>query len=402
MPQRKLAIVISHPIQYYAPVFRALAGLGPINLRVFYTWSQTAEAELYDAGFGAALKWDVPLLEGYDYQFVDNVAKRPGPDHFRGLKNPTLLREIEAWQPDAVLVYGWYHQSHLEALRYFKGRIPVLFRGDSTLLDGRVWWRNAMRRGFLWWLYRHVDVAIAVGSNSIDYFIWCGLPRRRVALAPHSVDTVRFTQNAAAEEKRAEEWRASLGIHPNSVVFLYAGKFQRKKDPGLLLKAFRSLPVGSHLVFVGSGELEAELKDRTVGRTEVHFLPFQNQSAMPAVYRLGDVFVLPSQGPGETWGLGLNEAMASGRAVIASSKVGGARDLIQQGENGWIFESGDERALAALLAVAVGFKRAGLHAMGATGQVRSTRWSTEKSARGIADAVATCTDVRVAEPSARR
>jgi glycosyltransferase involved in cell wall biosynthesis len=392
MPQRKLAIVISHPIQYYAPVFRALAGSGSIDLRVFYTWSQTAEAQLYDAGFGTTLKWDVPLLEGYDYQFVDNVANRPGPEHFRGLKNPSLLREIDVWKPDAVLVYGWYHQSHLKALRHFKGRIPVLFRGDSTLLDRRAWWRNALRRGFLWWLYRHVDVAIAVGSNSIDYFVWCGLPRRRVALAPHSVDTTRFVQNAATEERRALDWRSKLGINPAAVVFLYAGKFQTKKAPGLLLDAFHTLPLGSHLVFVGSGELEAELKVQAAQRNDVHFLPFQNQSVMPEVYRLGDAFVLPSRGPGETWGLGLNEAMASGRAVIASNKVGGARDLIQQGENGWVFESGDERALAAVLSAAMRLGRAGLHAMGAIGQARSTRWSTEESARGIAAAVTACID----------
>ncbi|HEY2679106.1 MAG TPA: glycosyltransferase family 4 protein [Steroidobacteraceae bacterium] len=390
MPTRKLAIVTSHPIQYYAPVFRALSLQESIQVRVFYTWSQAAQAQLFDAGFGAALKWDVPLLEGYDHQFVDNVAKRPGPEHFGGIENPTLRREIEAWQPDALLIYGWYHRSHLQALRHFKGRIPVLFRGDSTLLDRRTWWRNLLRRGFLRWLYRHVDVAIAVGSNSIDYFVWCGVPRRRVALAPHSVDTVRFAENAEARELCAEQWREQLGIDPASVVFLYAGKFQRKKDPGLLLDAFGSLSAGSHLVFVGSGELETDLKARAAQSARVHFLPFQNQSMMPTVYRLGDVFVLPSCGPGETWGLALNEAMASGRTVIASSKVGGARDLIQPGENGWIFESGDDIALTAILRRAVELGRPELRMLGARGQERSARWSTNESARCIAEAVEGC------------
>src|SRR5271165_3204518 len=166
MHKRKLAIVSTHPIQYYAPVFRALAASGEIDLRVFYTWSQAATEGVFDSGFGADVKWDIPLLDGYAYQFVPNVAKRPDPGHFAGLNTPTLVREIEAWRPDAVLVYTWNSRSHLQALRHFKGRIPVMFRGDSTLIDERPWWRALLRRIFLTWVYSHVDIAIAVGTHN--------------------------------------------------------------------------------------------------------------------------------------------------------------------------------------------------------------------------------------------
>src|ERR1700675_1218524 len=159
MPQSKLAIVCTHPIQYYAPVFRALAMSRQIDLRVFYTWSQAATDSMFDSGFGSEVKWDIPLLDGYSYQFVRNVAKHPGLDHFGGLNTPTLAREIEAWEPDALLVYTWNSQAHLRVLRYFKGRLPILFRGDSTLLDHRPWWRALLRRLFLTWVYSHVDVA---------------------------------------------------------------------------------------------------------------------------------------------------------------------------------------------------------------------------------------------------
>ncbi|MGO9513645.1 MAG: glycosyltransferase family 4 protein [Steroidobacteraceae bacterium] len=388
MPRRKLAIVTSHPIQYYAPVFRALAGSESIDVRVFYTWSQAADTQLFDHGFGTAVTWDVPLLVGYAYQFVPNVAEKPGTDHFGGLKNPTLILEIEAWGAEAVLVYGWSAYSHFQALRYFKGRIPVLFRGDSTLLDQRSWWRAVLRRVFLRWVYRHVDVAIAVGSNSRDYFAWCGIPSRRIAFAPHSVDTIRFAVDAASDERRAAEWRLKLGIGSEAIVFLFAGKLQHQKNPALLLDAFSALNAGSHLVYVGHGELESELRAKAGTQRDVHFVPFQNQSSMPSVYRIGDAFVLPSQQ--ETWGLALNEAMASGRAIIASSKVGGARDLVHDGENGWIFESGNKKALQAVLRQALGRGRAGLRTMGTVGQALSVHWSTEESARRIAEAVLGC------------
>jgi glycosyltransferase involved in cell wall biosynthesis len=390
MPRRKLAIISTHPIQYYSPVFRALAASERIELRVFYTWSQAAGDGIFDPGFGTEVKWDVPLLDGYAYQFVPNVAKRPGLDHFGGLNTPTLAREIAAWQPDAVLVYTWNSRSHLQALRHFKGRLPVLFRGDSTLLDRRAWWRALLRRIFLTWVYSHVDVAIAVGSNNRDYFAWCGLPPQRIALAPHSIDTVRFAADSARHENLAAEWRQKLGIGPQAIVILFAGKLQPKKNPHLLLDAFTALDEGSHLVFVGNGELESELKRKAGALSNVHFMPFQNQSVMPAVYLLGDVFVLPSQGPEETWGLAMNEAMASGRAVIASSKVGGACDLIRSGENGWIFESGDRQALQDLLRRAVDGGRPRLRAMGKAAQALSVHWSSEESARRIGDAVLAC------------
>jgi len=66
---------------------------------------------------------------------------------------------------------------------------------------------------------------------------------------------------------------------------------------------------------------------------------------MPVTYRLGDVFVLPSAGPNETWGLSINEAMASGKPVLVSNRCGGAVDLVVEGENGYVFQSGNQRDL---------------------------------------------------------
>jgi len=383
----RLAIVITHPIQYYAPVFRALAASGKLAVRVFFTWSQAADGPLHDAGFGTAVAWDVPLLDGYEYQFVPNVARRPGLDHFFGLNTPTLKSEVADWGADAVLVYTWNSLSHVQALRQLKGRRPVFFRGDSTLLDPRSWWRTALRRFALTWVYSHVDVALAVGTHNRAYFAWCGLPPGRIVLAPHSVDTVRFASDAARHEERAKEWRRRLEIPAEQLVILFAGKLQSKKHPHLLLEAFAKLPYDAHLVFVGNGELEDGLKKRARGIDRVHFLPFQNQTAMPAVYRLGDVFVLPSQGPEETWGLALNEAMACGRPVIASTRVGGACDLIRAGDTGWTFASGDGDALRRVLSGALELGREGLRAMGRAAQAHGEQFSTQESARRIAGAV---------------
>ena len=70
---------------------------------------------------------------------------------------------------------------------------------------------------------------------------------------------------------------------------------------------------------------------------------------MPVVYQACDLFCLPSAGPGETWGLAINEAMTSGKAILASDKVGSAIDLVKPGLNGDIFKANDITSLTAKL-----------------------------------------------------
>jgi glycosyltransferase involved in cell wall biosynthesis len=382
----RLAIVTTHPVQYNAPVFRCLAASGSLVPRVFYTWSQTEHGEVDDREFGATVRWDVPLTSGYDFEFVHNVAREPGRG-FLGIRTPGLPRAIDRWHCDALLVYGWNVAAHLGVLRRFHRRVPVFFRGDSTLLDPAPPAKRALRRAVLRAVYRNVDVALAVGRNNADYFAWCGLPAARIAIVPHSIDVVRFAAQADGRGAEALAWRRRLGIPDERVVVLFAGKLVAKKAPERLVSAFLERGRGLHLVIAGTGELEPVLRAATAGRSDVHFLGFQNQSAMPVVYRLADLFVLPSVGPGETWGLALNEAMATGRAVAASSRVGGARDLVEEGRNGWTFAAGDDAALSRLLDDAARLGREGLRRMGLAGAAMAARWSSEESARRIVAAV---------------
>ena len=83
----RLAVVVSHPIQYYAPWFAHLAAEPDLTLHVFHLWDFGTH-QRFDPGFGQTLQWDVPLLEGYPSSFVANVARSPGTHHFFGLNNP--------------------------------------------------------------------------------------------------------------------------------------------------------------------------------------------------------------------------------------------------------------------------------------------------------------------------
>lgn len=335
---KKLAIVITHPIQYYAPVFKLLAE--QCHVKVFYTWGEKAIKPKHDPGFGKAIAWDIPLLDGYKYEFLENTASNPGSHHRKGIINPDIVERISTFEPNALLFYGYAYESHFRAMRYFKGKIPVWFRGDSTLLNEDGWVKSILKSIYLQWVYSYVDKAFYVGSNNKEYFQKYGLKKHQLIFAPHAIDNERFSEDRSLEVKTL---RNSLDLNQNDILILFAGKLEPKKNPEILLRAFLNLNRNNvHLLFVGNGVLEQTLKDVSISMANrIHFIDFQNQTQMPVIYQACDIFCLPSQGPGETWGLAVNEAMATGKAILASNKVGCSTDLVKSHENGFIFESGN-------------------------------------------------------------
>jgi glycosyltransferase involved in cell wall biosynthesis len=345
---KKLLIISSHPIQYNAPLFKLLSERKKIEVKVFYSWGQ-AKSKVYDPGFGKEREWDIPLLEGYNYEFIENVSKVPGSHHFKGIINPTLFNKIDTFDPDAILVFGWSFQSHLKVLRHYSGKKKILFRGDSNLIDEQKGFsvKKIIRRLFLRWVYSHIDTALYVGTANRDYFLANGVGNKKLLFAPHAIDNERFKNQTPVN------FRETINVDKDAIVFLFAGKLEQKKNPELLIRAFTEIKnKNCYLLIVGDGVLEKELKNLISVQTDnvksrVRLLPFQNQRNMPDVYKAADVFCLPSQGPGETWGLAINEAMACSLAILVSDKCGCAVDLVKDNYNGFIVKANDLENLKA-------------------------------------------------------
>jgi len=326
----RLALVVSHPIQYAVPLYRRLARRSDVALKVFFTWHAGAAA-VHDRGFARPVAWDIPLTEGYDFELVPNTARDPGTHRFCGLRNPELLARVTAWQPDVVQITGWAWLSHLNLLRALNRLgICTLFFGDSHLLDGNTmgsrWWLKAavLRRVYSW-----PSGILFAGSANRAYFERFGVAAEKLLPCPHTIDVGRFAAPEADFGEQAARWRAQLQIGADRKVLLYAGKFEAKKRPLELMRAVARLPDPAVvLVLAGGGPLQAEIDTLAAAQpARFRVLPFQNQSRMPIVYRLGDAFVLPSS-HGESWGLAVNEALACGTPVIVSDRVGGAADVV--------------------------------------------------------------------------
>ena len=224
---RRLAIVLSHPVQYYSPWFRWLRAHTALEFRVFYLWEFGVTPQR-DPQFGATFRWDVDLLAGYDSEFVPNLARDPGTHHFRGLDNPALTMRLTAWRPDAVLLFGYNWLSHQRALWWARRRgVPLLFRGDSHLL-GRAQ-LPLIQRLILKFLYGRFAALTYVGAANRDYFRALGVPENKLFFAPHSVNAEHFNP-ADAPARAAAALRAELGLAGKRVV-LFAGKFSDRKQP---------------------------------------------------------------------------------------------------------------------------------------------------------------------------
>ena len=345
----RLAIVETHPIQYKAPLFRLLAAHSQLDPTVLYAMIPNAAQQ--GSGFGVPFAWDVPLLDGYRHEVLENRARHPSVSRFGGCDTPGIFRRLQELRPDAVLVNGWVAKTCLQALWACRRLgIPCLVRGEANLLRPRPAWKHALHR----LLVRRYDAWLAIGSANRDFYRFHGCPEDRIFWAPYAVDNDYFAAAAVARTGRRAELRAVFGIPPGRTVFLFAGKLVEKKRPLDLFAALARLPgeqrARAHVLVAGDGPLRAGCEQQArQQQVAVTFAGFLNQTRLPDAYAAADILVLPSDA-GETWGLVVNEALASGRPAIVSRAAGCCADLVREGETGRSFSLGRRDELADAMA----------------------------------------------------
>jgi glycosyltransferase involved in cell wall biosynthesis len=382
------AYIITHPIQYYTPVLQHLAQMAPDQVQVFYC-SGELESSHSQAGFGVPYRWDLPLLEGYRYRFLVNRAARPSTTSFGGLDNPELGRIVASGVYSAVVVNGWHFKSAWRTmLACWRHRVPVLIRSDSHLrgigdLSKLAKW--PLHRSFI----PRLDGCLAAGSWSRDYFENYGASAKQIFTIPHCVDNRRFEHDMHLLRPRREELRRQWGIPAGATVFLFAGKFIPVKRPCDFVSAIGLSAAEAPSVvglMAGDGPLRAQCEEqaRRAGAS-VRFTGFLNQTRIAEAYAAADAVVVPSAS--ETWGLVVNEAMASGLPCIVSDYVGCGPDVIDRGLTGDIYPAGEVDALSALMVRYAGSGT--LVNMGREAQRKIESYSVEAAASALCKAVAT-------------
>jgi glycosyltransferase involved in cell wall biosynthesis len=376
----RLGILASHPIQYHAPVFRALAG--QCDLTVFFAHRQTPQGQAA-AGFGVAFDWDVDLLSGYRHVFLRNQAAVPATNRFFGCNCPELDGLI-ANQFDAFVVTGWALFAYWQAVWACRKRgIPVLIRGDSQLpLQRRAALRVAKEIAYPW-LLRSFNGFLYVGQRNREYLLHYGVAPDRLFFAPHCIDNRLFAAGAGDDPKQAP---APPGSQTKQVLFV--GKLIERKRPADIIDAVsiaRREGTDVEVVFVGDGKLRDRLAEHAARlHVPVRFVGFKNQTELPGYYAAADVIVLPSDSQ-ETWGLVINEAMACGTPAIVSDAVGCGPDLIDTGCTGLVYPLAAVDALASAIREVIAWDR---HVVRAALAAKVETYSPDRAAQGIVEGAA--------------
>ena len=300
----------------------------------------------HDKGFGQQVTWDIPLLDGYDHEFLKNSSNSKGMNtRFLDAINWSIFKVLNQSDDTVIIVNGWAYLSD-----WFVFLAARLY-GKKVWMRAEMPWNQedlkprSLKRLIKFVLFKHVvfkyfiDKYLYIGSQNKKYFIMHGVQESRLVFAPYAVDNQYFQCLKTDVSSTRKKWN----INDKQVIILFSGKLIPKKRPLDLLKAFHQLnDTNTVLFYMGDGPLRSEL-ELYIAQHKVNnvvIAGFINQSEIGSIYSMADLFVMCS-GIGETWGLSINEAMNFGLPVIVSSTCGAAFDLVQDGQNGYVFPEGD-------------------------------------------------------------
>ena len=340
-----IAFLVERPTQFDAPFFRFAARDPEHEFRVFFTSSGIADP-VFDPELGMLVSWGISLEDGYPHEVC------PPQD-----QAPWLAERLLPETCDLVITNGYKHRAHREAVRIAKrAGIATALRMDSVRRGSpaRI---LAKRLFFAAYLKRKYDLFLGAGSLTLEYLRAFGVPHWRTELFPYAVDVEAFRDGSDLTPEERATVRDRLGVPADARVVLSLAKFSKREAPWDLLRAcMHREREDIWLVLAGAGPDREELERfaHNQGLTRVLFPGYIPYPKLPALYAASDLFVHPVRE--EFWGVSVQEALACGRPVIASDRVGAGRDLIRDG-NGFVYTFGDAKQLAGLIDKALALPR---------------------------------------------
>ena len=340
----RLAIVVSHPIQHFCPMYRSIAADGRVELRVIFAVGG-AEPK-FDSGFGRVIQWQEDLLKGFDHRVVTAAPKQ---------REKAVVQALKDFSPDVVYVHGYASSYARAAMRWARrSAVPVLMTTDSELRHARPLLVRAFKQLVLPWVLRKVDLFLTVGDENERYFEHYGVRSDRFHRVPFSIDSFYYDQVLADRAANRSALRQQLGIPSDAVVILTVGKLIPRKGQADLVRAFGEALKSVHrpavLLLAGDGAERKRLEElaKPFG-SAVRLLGFIGVDQLPKYDVAADIYVHPSSL--DPHPLAISEALYCSLPVVVSDRVGsiGPPAAVQEGKNGWVYGNGDVAALSAIL-----------------------------------------------------
>ena len=349
--KKNLVFINTHPIQYFVPLYREIEKLSFFNQKIIYLTNHGLNTE-FDKEFNAKFKWDIPLLEAYDYEFLKNNSLNPGVyNGFFGVVNFSIIKKIFNLKKNTiVVVHGWSPLSCFVSILFSK-----LF-GNTTCLRAETPLSHEIKKSkvklffrkiiFKYFLFKMIDKFLFIGKENKKFYKYYGVKEKQLIYTPYSVNNRKFRNLFINNIGKRNKLKNELGLDPEKKIILFSGKLISKKNPIDLLKSVISTnDQDLFVVFMGDGILRKKMETIAIENnfTNYKITGFVNQSEVYKYYLISDLFVMCS-GIGETWGLSTNEAMNFNLPVVISSLTGCSSNLVDK--NGYIFKTGDVKDLS--------------------------------------------------------
>ncbi|PYU54677.1 MAG: hypothetical protein DMG55_30680 [Acidobacteria bacterium] len=335
---------MKHPTQMDGPLFANIQRAGLFDLTVFYLATERITS-MIDPELGYSPDWDIPVAEGY----------RCVPCPRRFLQRMSFLYHdcLASEKYDLVIIPG-YARLDTNLLALAPHRQALGMRLDTAPIYPEPRWKSWCKGMVLRRFFHRFAAFHPVGSLAEQFLKGLKVSPSKIFRYPYAVDNAYLAERARHFVKGREQWLQALGIQSKAFVVLGVLKFVPRENPMELLKGFHlfheSFP-DSALILVGAGPLqkamEAHLTESKLDGA-VRLVGYAKYSELPKWYAISNVFVHPAKK--ESWGVSVNEAMACGLPVVASSSVGSSYDLVHEGVNGYQYLTGDIKALADCLA----------------------------------------------------
>ena len=386
MQEPVLTIYETHPVQYHAPVYRAVAKHIPVHMIYGSDFSITGYR---DREFGTSFAWDTDLLSGYSHEFLAsgaNASKTYEAVTADGLAGVLAKSNVSRCH----LLVGYSSAFDRAVIRLLKSRRePMMLRAETTDHAFRRSWLKSLARDYvLRSLYRRMDRILFIGKRSRQHYQRLGVPANKLVASPYCVADATFQYDEQHRQQYRETTRAAWNASAADLVLLFSGKLVERKGVAMLPNAAVALAESTNrkvrLVLLGDGDQRDNVLSLAKAKN-VAVLPlgYQPQSKLSSFYHAADVCILPSIA-GETWGLVVNEALLHGVPVVASEMVGSVDDLLISGVTGEVFATSATAAMKQAVQRIAGYAQADStrHAC----RAKALEYSTEKAAQGIVQA----------------
>ncbi|WCJ59711.1 glycosyltransferase family 4 protein [Fontisphaera persica] len=333
------------------------------------------------------------------YYVTTDLPKGMHKKYFASRRLSKLLSDIK---PAACALPGWAMEESLMGLIWCRSRnIPAILMSESTAIDyHRTWWKEWIKKQ----IARQFSAALVGGTPHAEYAQKLGIPHDKIFFGYDAIDNEYFKAEAVTIRKIKDEYRRRYSLPEN--YFLASARFIEKKNLIRLIDAYagyhrlqndekkqeRSPNITEnshwHLVVLGDGPMRTELLEKTRQHgldRYVIFPGFRQYRDLPAYYALANAFIHASTS--EQWGLVVNEAMACGLPVLVSNRCGCARDLVDEGKNGLLFDPYKTEEITQCMQYIASLDNNLRAEMGAASLTLIDKWGVDRFADGLKDAV---------------